>query len=84
MAFEFFFQHPVREQQESCLEEAIAITIDELLEGPEVFYVVVDASLSTPPGVRYGEEFFVIIKDDGTNLLSVIVISYVTVSIYSK
>lgn len=55
----------MREQQEFCLNEAITIAIDDRLEGLEEFYVVVDPSLSTPPGVRYGEEFLVIIKDDG-------------------
>lgn len=54
------------EQQEFCLDEAITIAIDERLEGFEEFYIFVDRSLSTPPGVRYGEEFLVIIKDDGT------------------
>lgn len=73
------------EQQEFCLNEAITIAIDERLEGFEEFYIFVDRSLSTPPGVRYGEEFLVIIKDDGTTNFyqSILVIACVYL-IYSQ
>ena len=62
---EFFFEAPVVQGQEDCLDEAITIELDRRLEGVEIFYIVVNSSLSTPPGVRYGEDFLVLITDDG-------------------
>lgn len=70
MPFEFFFESPVTEGQMDCLDEAITIAIDNRLEGLEEFYVTVDMSQSTPPGVSYGESFLVIIKDDGMSELT--------------
>lgn len=63
--FEFFFESPVNETDENCLDVAVTIEIDDRLEGFEEFYVFVDSSLSTPQGVSYDESFLVIIKDNG-------------------
>ena len=67
--FEFFFASPVSEGDRHCLPQAITVKTDDRLEGQEGFYVTVNSSLSSPPGVYYGESFLVIITDDSKSTI---------------